>query len=111
MDDDVKKRHVAVIEIGMAEVSSCVSTVIEGQKVKKGDQLGYFQFGGSSHAIIFDKDMDLEFTDTLKNWDDKLNQPEKQLVNSELATFKWDWSWLSPLNAYYIKPIESLNVQ
>ena len=32
---------VAVIEIGMAEVSSCVSTVIEGQRVEKGDQLGY----------------------------------------------------------------------
>ena len=70
MDDDEKKRHVAVIEIGMAEVSSCVSTVIEGQKVNKGDQLGYFQFGGSSHAIIFDKDMDVKFNPSLKNWDD-----------------------------------------
>lgn len=48
-------KHVAVIEIGMAEVSSCQPTVIEGQRVKQGDQLGYFQFGGSSHAIIFDK--------------------------------------------------------
>ena len=30
MDDDPQQRHVAVIEIGMAEVSSCNSTVIEG---------------------------------------------------------------------------------
>jgi len=48
-------KHVAVIEIGMTEVSSCQSTVIEGQRISQGDELGYFQFGGSSHAIIFDK--------------------------------------------------------
>lgn len=59
--DDKLNRHVAVIEIGMAEVSSCQPTVIEGQRVKKGDQLGYFQFGGSSHAVIFDKDLRLTF--------------------------------------------------
>lgn len=43
----------AIIYIGMAEVSSCVHTVNIGDKIKKGQQLGYFMFGGSSHAIIF----------------------------------------------------------
>lgn len=45
------------IAVGMAEVSSCIVTVKEGQNVKKGDQLGYFQFGGSTHCLIFRKDV------------------------------------------------------
>lgn len=55
MIDDGSGRCVAVIEIGMTEVSSCKPTVSEGEQVKKGDQLGYFQFGGSSLAMVFDK--------------------------------------------------------
>ena len=42
-----------LIPIGMAEVSSCLVTVKEGQRVKKGDQIGYFQFGGSTHCLVF----------------------------------------------------------
>jgi phosphatidylserine decarboxylase len=48
-----------VIPIGMAEVSSCVlvgadgEPLKEGQRVKKGDQIGYFQFGGSTHCLVF----------------------------------------------------------
>lgn len=42
-----------VIPVGMAEVSSCVVTVREGQRVTKGDQIGYFQFGGSTHCLVF----------------------------------------------------------
>ena len=70
----------------MAEVSSCVSTVIEGQKVNKGDQLGYFQFGGSSHTIIFDKDMDIKFKSGIFEPDEN-GEPQKQLVNSFLCSF------------------------
>jgi phosphatidylserine decarboxylase len=48
-----------VIPIGMAEVSSCLlvgadgKPLKEGQHVKKGDQIGYFQFGGSTHCLVF----------------------------------------------------------
>jgi len=45
----------------MLEVSSCYATVEEGQYVSKGDQLGYFQYGGSSYALVFDKNLELEF--------------------------------------------------
>jgi hypothetical protein len=34
----------AMIFIGMSEVSSCISTVKEGQRVKKGDYIGNFLF-------------------------------------------------------------------
>jgi phosphatidylserine decarboxylase len=39
--------------VGMAEVSTCDITVAVGQHVNKGDQLGMFHFGGSTHCLIF----------------------------------------------------------
>jgi phosphatidylserine decarboxylase len=42
-----------VLPVGMAEVSSCEITVYQGQQVKKGDQLGMFHFGGSTHCLMF----------------------------------------------------------
>jgi phosphatidylserine decarboxylase len=47
--------RVAIIEIGMVEVSSCIATVNVGDEVRKGDPIGRFEFGGSSHVIVFDK--------------------------------------------------------
>ncbi|PJI52268.1 hypothetical protein CTI14_45180, partial [Methylobacterium radiotolerans] len=39
---------VAVVPVGMIEVSSCVigEQVVPGHHLEKGDELGYFQFGG-----------------------------------------------------------------
>lgn len=53
---------VCVIPVGMAEVSSCIITVKKGDHVKKGDQIGYFQFGGSTHCVVFKKDAIAQFT-------------------------------------------------
>lgn len=50
-----------VMPVGMAEVSSCQITVYEGQHVKKGDQLGMFHFGGSTHCLFFRPQVTLEF--------------------------------------------------
>ncbi|WP_136668030.1 phosphatidylserine decarboxylase family protein [Flavobacterium sp. H122] len=50
-----------VMPVGMAEVSSCEITVKTGDKVKKGDQLGMFHFGGSTHCLIFQPGVNLEF--------------------------------------------------
>lgn len=53
--------------IGMAEVSSCLlvgpdgQPLTEGQHVTKGDQIGYFQFGGSTHCLVFRPDVIAEF--------------------------------------------------
>ena len=52
---DPKLGMVCVMPIGMAEVSSCLITVKKGDKVKKGEQIGYFQFGGSTHCVLFQK--------------------------------------------------------
>ena len=49
------------VAVGMSEVSSNEITVYEGQHVKKGQELGMFHFGGSSHCLVFRKGVDLEF--------------------------------------------------
>lgn len=51
---------VAFVGIGMDEVSTCEITVKEGQRVDKGDELGMFHFGGSSHCLVFRDGVDLE---------------------------------------------------
>ena len=50
-----------VMFVGMAEVSTCDITVYEGQHVTKGDQLGMFHFGGSTHCLFFRPGVKLEF--------------------------------------------------
>ena len=85
--DDADDKYVAVIEIGMAEVSSCQSTTVEGQHINKGDELGFFQFGGSSYAMVFDKGLELTFNPEIYTPNEK-GEVKKQLVNSWIATFE-----------------------
>ena len=47
--------------VGMAEVSSCEITAYVGQNVKKGQQIGMFHFGGSTHCLIFGPNVKIEF--------------------------------------------------
>ena len=54
--------QVACVFVGMAEVSSCVVEVRRGETVTKGQEIGYFQFGGSTHCVIFQADVQVEFT-------------------------------------------------
>ena len=49
------------VAVGMAEVSTCDITVTEGQQVGKGEQLGMFHFGGSTHCLVFRPQALLEF--------------------------------------------------
>lgn len=51
----------AFLAVGMAEVSTCEITVSVGQKLAKGDELGMFHFGGSTHCLIFGPQVELEF--------------------------------------------------
>jgi len=68
--------------IGMTEVSTCDITVSEGQHVKKGDEIGMFHYGGSTHCLIFRKGLELdEFPDA--------ENPEHNVpVRSKLAVVK-----------------------
>ncbi|KAI2464063.1 putative phosphatidylserine decarboxylase [Annulohypoxylon bovei var. microspora] len=75
-DNNVK---VAVLPIGMAQVSSVVLTVEKGQKIEKGQEISYFQFGGSDVVLVFDKPVDFS-----AKLGDKCN------VRTKIATFRED---------------------
>ncbi len=57
---------VCVMPIGMVEISSCIiaDEIQPGARVEKGQELGYFQFGGSTHCVIFRPGAIKEFTIT-----------------------------------------------
>ncbi|KAG9777176.1 hypothetical protein KCU88_g4599, partial [Aureobasidium melanogenum] len=60
--DDADIGMVGFVAVGMAEVSSCEVSVKEGQKVTRGDDIGMFHFGGSTHCLIFRPGTDIQFT-------------------------------------------------
>lgn len=53
---------VACIPVGMGHVSSVVVTASVGTTLHKGEELGYFQFGGSDFVMVFDRRCNLELT-------------------------------------------------
>ena len=53
--DDPVIGLMAFVPVGMSDVSSCLidPAIAPGRHVAKGDELGYFQFGGSTHCLVF----------------------------------------------------------
>lgn len=49
---------VAVVPVGMAHVSSVMLTAVEGRHMAKGEEFGFFQFGGSDIIILFQDGVD-----------------------------------------------------
>lgn len=47
--------------VGMAEVSTCEIGVYDGQRVAKGEEIGMFHYGGSTHCLIFGPGVTLTF--------------------------------------------------
>jgi phosphatidylserine decarboxylase len=52
-----------LMAVGMAEVSTCEIGVEEGQKVKKGEEIGMFHFGGSTYCLIFRPETNVTFVE------------------------------------------------
>ncbi|KAJ4122793.1 hypothetical protein NW768_010238 [Fusarium equiseti] len=67
----------AIVYIGMAEVSSCEFTVAKGQTIAKGDELGMFHFGGSTYCMVFRPGVELVFN---------------ELPGAPQEDGTWDWS-------------------
>lgn len=87
--------YVALICIGMVEVSTCViepSTYIVGEgadpvKIKRGTEIGHFEFGGSTHMMLFQKDrvrLEKWAVEAVKHQNDKNPTP----MGSVIATAK-----------------------
>lgn len=78
---------VCFMPVGMSEVSSCDVAVKKGDIVKKGDFLGKFLFGGSTHCLIFEPDVIEGFVkDAIPAPD--FNDSVIQKLGSKLATVK-----------------------
>lgn len=46
---------IILVAVGAMMVGSTVITVKEGQQIKRGDEVGYFKFGGSTVLLLFEK--------------------------------------------------------
>ncbi|KAJ7667547.1 phosphatidylserine decarboxylase-domain-containing protein, partial [Mycena polygramma] len=53
------------IAVGMTEVSTCEATVEVGDRITRGDELGMFHFGGSTHVLVFRPETKLQFFDSV----------------------------------------------
>lgn len=71
------------IAVGMGDVSSCEGFVTEKQKVKKGDQIGTFHIGGSTHCLVFRPGVKLTFD--LRGQTPSLDAKNIN-INSKIAT-------------------------
>lgn len=69
------------VAVGMAEVSTCEVHVRAGQTVKKGEELGTFRYGGSTHCLIFRPEVELDFAEDVRIG-------KKVPVNSMIATVR-----------------------
>jgi phosphatidylserine decarboxylase len=70
--------------VGITEISSVTIQVRRGQRVKKGEELGFFSYGGSSMALVFQPGAIQEFTVP----DNKSGNPDDGPpvnVNSQIA--------------------------
>ncbi len=53
---------VACLPMGMAQVSSVTITAEEGVTLRKGEELGYFKFGGSDFVLCFERSSNVQIT-------------------------------------------------
>ncbi|KAI0750857.1 Phophatidylserine decarboxylase-domain-containing protein [Daedaleopsis nitida] len=72
------------VAVGMAEVSSCAvnKKVVVGGSVTKGQEIGMFHYGGSTHCLVFNNKVKVEFSV-------KVEDPDKKnlvLLNTKIAT-------------------------
>nr|WP_223243832.1 phosphatidylserine decarboxylase family protein [Streptomyces sp. CBMA156] len=75
---------VCVMPIGITEISSLTITVTPGQELDKGDELGYFSYGGSSMVLVFQPGAVAAF-DVPDNTTGNMENGQWCAVNSKIA--------------------------
>lgn len=53
---------VAILPMGMAQVSSIIVTAEKGETLRKGEEISYFQFGGSDIVVLFERASNVSIT-------------------------------------------------
>jgi phosphatidylserine decarboxylase len=82
--DDKKIGTVCVMPIGITEISSVRFSVEQGQHVDKGGELGYFSYGGSTLAVVFQPGAIRKFTTKNPHGKEPDNGPPID-VNAQIA--------------------------
>ncbi len=59
---DTPSGMVACLPVGMGQVSSVVITAEAGKSLRKGEEIGYFQFGGSDFVMLFQRKANMTLT-------------------------------------------------
>ncbi|EWC46617.1 hypothetical protein DRE_04104 [Drechslerella stenobrocha 248] len=72
--DSVAHGRMMVVCVGAMMVGSTVITAKAGSRVSRGDELGYFKFGGSTLVVLFEPGM--------MRWDDDLIANSKEAVET-----------------------------
>lgn len=52
---------ICFVAVGMGEVSSCEAFVQQGDFLQAGDEMGCFHYGGSTHCLLFQEGVDVQF--------------------------------------------------
>jgi len=76
--DDPAIGMMVVIPIGITEISSITIGVKAGQRVKKGEEIGFFSYGGSSMALVFQPN-------AIHSFNQELKKGVKLKVNAKIA--------------------------
>ena len=84
------------VAVGMSEVSTCEinpelipTPEMPAKRVRKGQEIGMFHFGGSTHCLLFRNGVNIKFDDKVLEvfeTDDPNYSPENIPINSRLAT-------------------------
>lgn len=74
---------VAMLPIGMAQVSSVVLHVKEGDWVEKRDEISNFAFGGSDIICVFQNNANLTFEDSVPSPDDSYSRYGTRLAKAK----------------------------
>lgn len=76
---------VCVMPVGITEISSVTINVKPGQRLKKGDELGWFSYGGSSMALVFQPGAIRKFTVPNRKKGTNPDDGPPVQVNAEIA--------------------------
>lgn len=59
---------VLLVAVGALLVGSIAWVVEEGDKVSKGQDIGYFAYGGSTVIVLFPEELNVEFDEDIAGW-------------------------------------------
>ncbi|WLE96211.1 MAG: phosphatidylserine decarboxylase [Candidatus Electrothrix communis] len=88
---------VAMMAIGFWGVGSIINEVPEGARLKKGDRMGHFGYGGSSIVLAFEPNLNLQFgvpdakggTTLVSDPDSPTLMQIQQCLGRRMPTLKW----------------------